>query len=54
MAARHDKELSERKYYDTLTLSRAFLYFQPAHNLSAISDYFTLSTEGAHRAEYAK
>lgn len=51
MAARYEKELTERKYYDTLTLSRAFLYFQPAHNLSAVSDYFTLSTEGAHRAE---
>ncbi len=52
MAERHDKELPERKLYDTLTLSRAFLFFQPAHNLSAVSDYFSLSTEGAHRAEY--
>ena len=52
MASRYDKELLERKYYDTLTLSRAFLYFQPAHNLSAVSDYYNLSTEGAHRAEY--
>ena len=52
MASRYDKELLERKYYDTLTLSRAFLYFQPAHNLSAVSDYYNLSTESAHRAEY--
>ena len=36
MASRYDKKLLERKYYDTLTLSRAFLYFQPAHNLSAV------------------
>ena len=51
MADRHDKKLPDRKYYDTLTLSRGMLYFQPAHNLSAVSDYFSLSTEGAHRAE---
>ncbi|MDG2398216.1 MAG: 3'-5' exonuclease, partial [Candidatus Marinimicrobia bacterium] len=51
MADRHDKKLPDRKYYDTLTLSRGILYFQPAHNLSAVSDYFSLSTEGAHRAE---
>ena len=52
MAIRNDKDLPERKYYDTLTLSRAFLFFQPAHNLTAISDFFSLSTKGAHRAEY--
>ena len=52
MALRHQKELSDRKLYDTLTLSRALLFFQPTHNLSAVSDYFGLSTEGAHRAEY--
>ena len=52
MAVRFGKKLPERKYYDTLTLSRAFLFFQPAHNLSAVSDFFSLSTEGAHRAEY--
>ena len=52
MATRYSLELSDRKYFDTLTLSRAFLYFQPAHNLSAVSDYFGFSTEGAHRAEY--
>ena len=52
MATRYKLELSDRRYYDTLTLSRAFLYFQPAHNLSAVSDFFGFSTEGAHRAEY--
>ena len=52
MASRYNHDYVERKYYDTLTLSRAFLFFQPAHNLSAISDYYGFSTDGAHRAEY--
>ena len=51
MAERHNKDFIERKCYDTLTLSRAFLFFQPMHNLSAVSEYFNLSSEGAHRAE---
>ena len=51
MAERHKKDFVERQYYDTLTLSRAFLFFQPAHNLSAVSEFFNLSSEGAHRAE---
>ena len=51
MAQRNDKELPSRKYYDTLTLSRAFLFFQPTHNLSAVSEFYDLSAEGAHRAE---
>ena len=51
MAERHNKDFIERKCYDTLTLSRAFLFFQPTHNLSAVSEYFNLSSEGAHRAE---
>ena len=36
MAQRTGNELKNRKYYDTLTLSRAFLFFQPSHNLSAV------------------
>ena len=51
MAERHKKDFVERQFYDTLTLSRAFLFFQPAHNLSAVSEFFNLSSEGAHRAE---
>ena len=51
MAERHNKDFIERKCYDSLTLSRAFLFFQPTHNLSAVSEYFNLSSEGAHRAE---
>ena len=51
MAQRNGKELMNRTYYDTLTLSRAFLFFQPSHNLSAVSEFYNLSAEGAHRAE---
>ena len=51
MAQRNGKELINRTYYDTLTLSRAFLFFQPSHNLSAVSEFYNLSAEGAHRAE---
>jgi len=51
MADRNDKKLPDRKYYDTLTLSRSFLFFQPTHNLSAVSEFYNLSAEGAHRAE---
>ena len=51
MAQRNDRKLLDRKYYDTLTLSRAFLFFQPTHNLSAVSEFYNLSAEGAHRAE---
>ncbi|MEE8335543.1 MAG: exonuclease domain-containing protein, partial [Candidatus Neomarinimicrobiota bacterium] len=51
LITRHDLTLPARNYYDTLPLSRTFLFFQPTHNLSALSDYFGLSTEGAHRAD---
>ncbi|MEE8437830.1 MAG: helicase C-terminal domain-containing protein, partial [Candidatus Neomarinimicrobiota bacterium] len=51
LITRHNQTFPARKYYDTLPLSRAFLFFQPTHNLSALSDYFGLSTEGAHRAD---
>ena len=36
--------------YDTLTLAKTFLFFLHRFNLTAISDYFDLETEGAHRA----
>lgn len=52
LAERHGRALPERNYYDTLPLSRTFLFFQPTHNLSALSDFYGFSTEGAHRAEY--
>ena len=37
--------------YDTLQLARSVLYDQPVFNLSALSEYFGLSSKGAHRAE---
>ena len=37
--------------YDTLQLARSVLFDQPVFNLSALSDYFELSSDGAHRAE---
>ncbi len=51
MEERHGKWLPERNFYDTLPLSRSFLFFQPTHNLSAVSDYYGLSIAEAHRAE---
>ena len=30
------------------------LFFQPTHNLSAVSEFYNLSAEGAHRAEKDK
>ncbi len=36
--------------YDTLTLAKTFFFFLHRFNLTAISDYFGLETEGAHRA----
>ena len=40
----------EYTIYDTLTLAKTFLFFLHRFNLTAISDYFGLETEGAHRA----
>ena len=37
--------------YDTLQLSRSLLFEQPVFNLGALSEYYGLSSEGAHRAE---
>ena len=37
--------------YDTLQLARSVLYDQPVFNLGALSEYFGLSSKGAHRAE---
>ncbi|MFQ6612288.1 MAG: helicase C-terminal domain-containing protein [Fidelibacterota bacterium] len=51
LAERQGKILPDRNYYDTLPLSRMFLFFQPNHNLSALSDFFHFSTDNAHRAE---
>jgi len=39
-----------RPLFDTVTLSRAFIYFHHEFNLSAVSQYFNLNTDDAHRA----
>ncbi len=37
--------------YDTLQLARSLFFEQPVFNLGALSEYFGLSSKGAHRAE---
>ena len=37
--------------YDTLQLGRSLFFDLPVYNLSALSEYFGLSSDGAHRAE---
>ena len=37
--------------FDTLQLSRTFLFFYPVHDLGSISEYFGFSSAGSHRAE---
>ena len=44
------KSFPDYTVYDTLTLAKTFLFFLHRFNLTAISDYFGLETEGAHRA----
>ena len=48
---RHEKPLKNNLLFDTLQLSRTFLFFNPVHNLGSISEYFGLSSAGSHRAE---
>lgn len=48
---RHHIPDSTHTLYDTLQLSRVFLFFQPTHNLSALCEFFGMSSVGAHRAE---
>ena len=45
------RDVLENAQYDTLQLARSVLYDQPVFNLSALSEYFGLSSKGAHRAE---
>ncbi|MBC8213686.1 MAG: hypothetical protein ISR90_01205 [Candidatus Marinimicrobia bacterium] len=48
---KNDLRLPENiECYDTHTLSRAFLFFHHEFNLGGISEYFGISSEGAHRA----
>jgi len=51
LCKRHDKVNREFIRYDTLQLSRSLLFEQPVFNLSALAEYYSLSSEGAHRAE---
>jgi len=41
----------ENVLYDTLPLSRSFLFFLPNHQLGTVSEYFGYSRSGEHRAE---
>ena len=41
----------ENVLYDTLPLSRSFLFFLPNHQLGTVSEYFGYSRRGEHRAE---
>ena len=51
LSERYKIDFDKPVCYDTLTLSRTFLFYQPSHNLSAVSEFFNLSSDGAHRAE---
>tara|TARA_Y100001970_G_C14242625_1_gene865866 strand:+ start:577 stop:3387 length:2811 start_codon:yes stop_codon:yes gene_type:complete len=51
LCLRHGKKEKNFIKYDTLQLARSLLFDQPVFNLSALSDYYGLSSEGAHRAE---
>ena len=44
------EEVNNTKY-DTLQLARSLLFEQPVFNLGALSEYYGLSSKGAHRAE---
>lgn len=44
------KSFPKYTIYDTLTLAKTFLFFLHRFNLTSISDFFGLDTEGAHRA----
>ena len=51
LCSRHNKEFRNNKKYDTLQLARSLYFEQPVFNLSALSEFFGLSSKGAHRAE---
>ena len=51
LCSRYDREFRENRKYDTLQLARSLYYEQPVFNLSALSEFFGLSSKGAHRAE---
>ena len=51
LCERYDKPKNNNPLFDTLQLSRTFLFFHPVHDLGSISEYFGLSSAGSHRAE---
>ena len=51
LCSRHGREEKNFIKYDTLQLARSVLFEQPVFNLTALSDYYGLSSDGAHRAE---
>ena len=51
LCSRYEKKKKNNQLFDTLQLSRTFLFFHPVHNLGTISEYFGLSSDGSHRAE---
>ena len=51
LCSRLGRDEGEHLKYDTLQLSRSLFFDQPVFNLGALSEYFGLSTKGAHRAE---
>ncbi len=51
LCLRHGKEENNFKKYDTLQLARSLLFEQPVFNLTALSDFYGLSSDNAHRAE---
>ena len=51
LCQRYEKEENNFKKYDTLQLARSLLFEQPVFNLTALSDFYGLSSDNAHRAE---
>jgi len=51
LCERYGKNKITNKLYDTLQLGRTLLFDQAVFNLSALSEFFGLSADGAHRAQ---
>ena len=51
LCERLGREEGNNLKYDTLQLGRSLFFDLPVFNLSALSEYFGLSSDGAHRAE---
>ena len=51
LCLKYEKEENNFKKYDTLQLARSLLFEQPVFNLTALSDFYGLSSDNAHRAE---